>query len=316
MSRSSSRNTSKFSQLTIQQRFMRWCFRPRRLVIAAAVALGVLLWPQLRRKLPDVKSLPEYQVGIAQISISPPPRWIPENLVVEILHRVNMEMPMSLQNPKLSERIAAAFVTHPWIREVHRVTKSFPPRVHVDVTYRRPVAIVDGAGGYYAIDDAGCVLPGGDFRRSDVARYPIVENVSSVPQGGQGLPWGDPVVEGAAQLAALLTESDEASSSCWETWALKAIRAPSVLGAADEGLDFQYELTTAGGSSIIWGRAPASQHPGELSAARKLQRLSEYYEDFRDDGGFDTSPIAQVIDVRGWRGITLSDKGEVETISR
>ena len=253
---------------------------------------------------------------IAEISVTPPPRWIPENLVAEILHRVDLDLPMSLQNPNLSEQIAAAFVTHPWIRQVHRVTKSFPPRVHVDVTYRRPVAIVDGAGGYYAIDESGCVLPGSDFSRSDIARYPIIENVSSVPQGGQGGAWGDSVVTGAAQLAALLTKPEESGSSRWEIWDLKAIQAPSDAGSPDEGSGLQYLLRTAGGSIIIWGRSPETQHPGELSADRKLQRLSEYYEDFRDDGGFDNAPYARVIDVRGWRGITLSDKRDGDTMSR
>jgi len=305
MGRSPVTKKSASSKLTVQQRFVRWCFRPQRLALAAALAIGVLCWPQFRKRLPEVESRPEYRVSIEQITVTPPPRWVPEDLVADVLHRVHLDDAMSLQDPTLSERIAAAFVTHPWIMRVHRVTKSFPPRVHVEVTYRKPVAIVHGVGGYYPIDESGCVLPGNDFSRSDVERYPIVENISSVPQSGPGDSWGDPAVEGAAQLAALLVEPDESGSALWQTWGLKAIKAPSNVGLPDENPDLEYKIETTGGSTIIWGRSPTSQHPGELSVAKKLQRLSEYHRDFRDDGGFDNSPIPHVLDVRGWRGITL-----------
>ena len=315
MGRSPATKKSGSSKLTVQQRFVRWCFRPQRLAIAAALAIGVLFWPQFQKHLPDVESLPEYQVTIEQISVTPPPRWVPEDLVADVLRRVHLDDAMSLQDPTLSERIAAAFVTYPWIMRVHRVTKSFPPRVHVEVTYRKPVAIVRGIGGYYPIDESGCVLPGNDFSGSDIQRYPIVENITSVPQAGQGDSWGDPAVEGAAQLAALLIEPDESGNVLWDAWGLKAIKAPSLVGLPDENPVLEYRIETAGGSTIIWGRSPASQHPGELSVAKKLQRLSDYYRDFRDDGGFDNSPMAHVLDVRGWRGISLRSMRDSETMT-
>ncbi len=210
---------------------------------------------------------------------------------------------MSLQDPALSERIAAAFVTYPWIQKVHRVTKSFPAQVHVEVTYRRPVAIVRGAGGYYPIDVSGCVLPGNDFSPSDIDRYPIVEHISSVPDAGQGDPWGDPAVEGAARLAAVLMEPTDSGRTLWESWKLSAIIAPSVSALPDEHSDPEFRMRTAGGSTIIWGRAPGTEHPGELSVAKKLQRLTNYHDDYN---GFDDAPVAYVLDVREWRGIARS----------
>jgi hypothetical protein len=305
MSRSTTKKKATASRLTMSQRITRWCFRPQRLVIAAGLALGALFWPQLHRSLPDVESQQEYQVGIDQITVTPPPRWIPEDLVSEVLHRVELDETMSLQDPTLSERIAAAFVTHPWILQVHRVTKSFPARVHVEVTYRTPVAIVHGVGGgYYAIDESGCVLPGNDFPRSDIDRYPIIENISSVPQGRQGQAWGDPAVAGAAQLAALLNIADDSGQTLWDTWSLSAIEAPSIVGLSDEELDLEYTVRTKGGSTIIWGRSPTTEHPGELAVAKKLQRLNDYHSDFRNDGGFDDASVPYVLDVRPWRGIS------------
>ncbi len=304
MGHTSARKNSRSSQLTIQQRFVRWCFRPQRLLFAGALAVGILSWPQVKQSLSDVESLPEYQVGIEQISVTQPPHWVPEDLVAEVLHRVNLDHVMSLQDPTLSERIAAAFVTHPWIKQVHHVTKSFPAHIHVEVTFRKPVAIVYEVGGYYPIDASGCILPGNDFSHSDIDRYPIITNVSSVPVAGQGQSWGDPAVEGAARLAAFLIEPNESGRSLWEIWNLTAIKAPSTTGLPGEELDMEYQMETTGGSTIIWGRSPDTQHPGELSVAQKLQRLRDYHEDFQDDGGFDNSPVACVFDVRGWRGIT------------
>ena len=300
----SARKKSRPDQLTIQQRFIRWWFRPQRLLLTAASIVGILCWPLVQQNLSDVRSLPRYQVGIEQISVSRPPRWVPENLVADVLHRVGLYDTMSLQDPTLSERIAAAFVTHPWISQVHRVTKSFPARIHVEVTFRKPVAVVYGVGGYYPIDSSGCLLPGNDFSPSDIDRYPIITNVTGVPQGGQGQSWGNPAVEGAARLAALLIEPDKPERSLWETWNLKAIKAPVITGAPDEEENLEYQMVTEGGSTIIWGRSPDTQHPGELSIIQKLERLSDYHEDFQDDGGFDNSPVPCVFDVRGWRGIT------------
>ena len=218
---------------------------------------------------------------------------------------MKLDKTISLQDPTLSERIAAAFVTHPWILQVHRVTKSFPARVHVEVTYRTPAAIVHGVGGgFYAIDESGCVLPGNDFPRSDINRYPIIENISSVPQGRQGQAWGDPAVAGAAQLAALLNIADESGQTHWDNWGLSAIEAPSVVGLSNEELDLEYSIRTKGGSTIIWGRSPTTEHPGELSVAKKLQRLNDYHSDFRIDGGFDDASVPYILDVRPWRGIS------------
>lgn len=303
MGRISVRKKSRSGQLTIRQRFVRWCFRPQRLVIAAILAVGGVFWPQMQQSLPEIESRHEYQVGIEQISVTQPPRWVPEDLVAEVLHRVDLDHTMSLHDTTLNERVAAAFVTHPWIRQVHRVCKSYPARIHVEVTYRKPVAIVHGVG-YYPVDESGCVLPGNDFSPSDISRYPIIANISSVPQAGPGQSWGDPAVEGAARLAALLIEPGENGRSLWESWNLSAINAPSITGLPGEERDLEYQMETAGGSTIIWGRSPDTQHPGELSSDQKLQRLSDYHEDFREDGGFDNSPVPCVLDVRGWRGIS------------
>ncbi len=295
---------SKAAQLSIQQRLVRWCFRPRRLVPAAVLSLAALFWPQVQQQLPELESRPEYQVTVNEITVTPPPRWVPEDLVSDVLNRVRLDQPLSLQESTLSERIAAAFVTHPWIQKVHGVRKSFPARVHVDVTYRKPVAMVEGIDGFYPLDAESCVLPVNDLSLSDVRRYPVIENVSSVPQAGQGQPWGDPVVAEAAQLAEVLGQPmEESGRTRWETWGLVAIEAPSVVGLPGEVNDLQFQFRTAGGSKIIWGRGPGTLHPGEFTVAQKLERMAEYCQ---VHGSFDDAPEAYVFDLREWKGISRS----------
>jgi hypothetical protein len=56
-----------------------------------------------------------------------------------------------------------------------------------------------------------------------------------------------------------------------------------------------------GGSHIIWGHAPGTGHPGELSTKQKIGRLDEYVKRF---GGFDRPHGPYRIDIRHWRDIS------------
>ena len=292
-----------------------WCFRPKRLVAAAGLALGLMLWPQLSDRLPDLDHQPEYLVAIDEITITAPPDWIPQDLVHDVLDRADIEEPLSLLDASLNERVALAFYTHPWIADVRRVTKSFPPEIHVDVDYRRPVAIVHYDARYYPVDRTGYLLPGNDFRMADVDRYPLIEGIASSPQSGQGRPWDDPAVEGAAELAGVLLEESDDGRSLWTLLELQAIEvstardAPGTRDMPDGPDDPQYVLRTARGSRVLWGRAPTTRHPGELSVVKKVQRLVEYRE---DHVSLDDALVPYVIDIRGWNSIERMSLSEFE----
>ena len=280
--------------------FVRWFFRPKPLVITALIASAWVLLPLALRHLPRLEDRPEYQVGVEQISLNPPPRWIPPDLVTQVLDRAGFNGTESLLDDTLSERIAAAFYTHPWIENVRSVRKSFPARLNVEVVYREPVAMVKGVDGYYPIDRHGILLPPADFSIADIERYPVIERVSSVPVGNLGEPWGDPAVEGAAELAAVLNKQDTEQESWWKRLDVQSILVPRRVALSEAGDQLEYQLLTHGGSQILWGRAPGTNHPGELTVAQKLQRLSDYQRDF---GGFDDAHGPYEIDIRPWNGI-------------
>lgn len=277
-----------------------WFFRPRQLVITAAIAMTIVLIPVLARRMPKLTDRPEYRVGAEQVSISTPPQWIPPDLAKQVFVRAGLEENQSLLDSTLSERVAAAFYTHPWVQEVRSVRKSYPARIHVDVVYREPVAMVKGFDGYYPIDRNSILLPARDFSDADIERYPVIERVASVPMGKLGESWGDPAVSGAAELAAALNAKHDGKDSWWSELELSAILMPRRVALIEDADDLEFELRTKGGSEILWGRGPSSRHPGELAVAQKLQRLSEYQRDY---GGFDDAHGPYQIDIRPWQGI-------------
>lgn len=277
-----------------------WFFRPRQLMITAAVAMMVVMIPVVARRMPKLNDRSEYRIGAEQVSISTPPTWIPPDLAQQVFVRAGLEKNQSLLDATLSERIAAAFHTHPWVQEVRSVRKTYPARIHVDVVYREPVAMVKGVDGYYPIDRHGILLPARDFSDADIERYPVIERVASVPMGKLGESWGDPAVSGAAELAAMLNAKREGKDSWWSELELTAILMPRRVALIEDADELEYELRTKGGSEILWGRGPNSRHPGELAVAQKLQRLSDYQRDY---GGFDDAHGPYQIDIRPWQGI-------------
>ena len=279
----------------------RW--NPRTLLLLAGTAAAALIIPTAHRLLPDVSTRAEYIVSPAQITLSPPPHWIPADILQQTIDTAAKSGPLSLLDDSLTERIAAAFHTHPWVDRVLRVQKSWPTRVHVDLVWRRPVAMVACIDGFYPIDANGVLLPARDFAPADLDRYPVIENIASVPLGRVGEAWGDPVVEQAAALAAEFLNSNEPDTNWWQLFQLAAIVAPgrTTLNTSVDELEFQ--LRTSGGSTILWGRGPDSLHPGELSTERKLERLAEFTERF---GPIDDAHGAWQLDIRPWQGIRRS----------
>lgn len=230
------------------------------------------------------------------------PRWVPPDLVEQVFERAGFNESLSLIDETLTERIAAAFFTHPWVKDVHRVSKTFPAQVQVELVFREPVAMVKGIDGYYPIDGEGVLLPHADFSVADIDRYPTIERISSAPLGDTGESWGDPVVLGAAQLAELFNQKDAEGRTIWNSLGLKSIIAPSRVSLNDTD-DLEYRIQTAGGSQIAWGRSPATQHPGEVSVTLKLERMVEYHQMY---DGFDSSGLKWVIDVRPWKSTLRS----------
>jgi cell division septal protein FtsQ len=278
----------------VGNRLTRLLFRPRMLIcLATAVALTAAVPVGLKR-LPKLHERPEYRLQTANISINEPPRYVPSDLLQQVIELAELPDELSLLDDGLVARVASSFARHPWVAEVVEVKKAAPARLTVTLRYRCPIAMVKVQQGVYPVDVEGRLLPPADFSVAETARYPLILNVKSTPLGPAGQMWGDATVVAAARLADIL-QAD------WEQLKLAAIYAPRQTVASQSIADVQLELVTEGGSHILWGRAPGSNYPGELQPEKKIGRLKKYQADF---GSFDEPLGPYEIDIRHWQEIS------------
>ena len=251
--------------------------------------------------LPDAASArselrgPEYRLKTSAIQLLPVPEPpVPVGLVDQVRRQHKLPAELSLLDPKLCQTLSEAFSDHPWIARVISVQKTHPAAVIVRVEFRRPVAMIQVRGGRVPIDSTGTVLPSEDFGVADVAEYPTIRLIGSSSLTQQGGRFKEPGLPGAVQIAELLR-------SKWNSLGLEAIELPRKSDSADESGDIQFRIMTKVGSTILWGRAPGTDHPGELTAAQKIARLEKYLAEF---GGFDRPSGPYEIDIRHWQEIT------------
>jgi hypothetical protein len=264
------------------------------LLVVLAIAATVLMFlPKIRNSLPDLTERDEYRLNASRVKITRAPRYVPENLVAAVIEQSGLSDSATLLDEDLVGKVAAAFRKHPWVAEVISVRRIPPAQLQVEVTYRKPVGMVRVKQGMYPVDPSAILLPPTDFSVSDIKRFPKILNVQTSPEGPAGTNWGDVAVTGAARIA-------EALASRWQRFELVAILVPRQAAANTTINDLVYQLETAGGSRIVWGRAPRTNHPGELSTDRKIGRL-QYLSDL---GGFDRPLGPYEFDIRHWQEIT------------
>lgn len=251
------------------RRAMECVFRPRVLLPVALLCAGAVLSPIVGDMLPDLSERDEYRLQATEIRIPTPPRWIPENLLEQVIERADLPRELSVLDESLAEQIGQAFEHHPWVTRPVTVRVAVPAQVEVSFEYRRPVAMVEVTDGYYPVDDAGVLLPPGDFPPSELDRYPRIIGMRSTPLGGIGSTWGDARVIGAARIAVVLLPY-------WKDWKLESIEVPGRTEAQQRYEDLEYVVNTLGGSRIIWGRPPGHDHPLEITADQKIGKLKTY----------------------------------------
>jgi hypothetical protein len=273
---------------------LRQLYRPVTLATAAVVLLVAIILPQYLGRLPDLADRPEYLLDAADIEITQPPHWVPRHLLSQVIENADLPATLRLLDDSLVQEIAGAFQLSPWVEEVVSVTKSYPPKIVVVLKYREPVAMVEVKKGQQPIDRHGVLLPAQDFSVSESRTYPVISGVASTPQGPAGADWGDQVVHDAAVLAAEL-------SPAWKKLGLAAIVCPTSTENRSKFDESVFVLRSRGGSRIIWGHVPGTDHPGELSTKQKLGRLEDYVKRF---GSFDSPQGPYEIDIRHWRDIS------------
>jgi hypothetical protein len=285
--------------------FARWVLRPAVLLILVGGVSIYIAGPVAWSWLPDLGRRPEYQLRAEDIHFTEAPSWIPHTFLRDVIRQGGLAEELSLLDDGLVDQVAAAFQKDAWVDHVVSVRKDFARGLTATVVYRRPVAFVVTETDRYPIDHEAILLPPPSFPPG-TDELPVIRNAHSTPQGHAGAGWGDRIVEGAARLAEILGPS-------WKKLQLESIQIPDVFGTRSGPDETIYELRTVGGSHIVWGRAPGSDHPGELTVQQKIGRLEDYAA---RNGGFSDDHGPYEIDIRHWREITRQPLSELPDRTR
>ncbi len=229
------------------------------LVALVAVGLAWAAWSRLGDRVRGTADLVLHPEAIDVRGIAP---WVRADLKAEALRDASLDAGLPLDDPELVRRLARAFAMHPWVREVMTVTVRHPAAADVTLRCREPVAMVAVPGGLLAVDAEGVVLPSDDFTAESAADFPRITGIPSGPQGAVGFPWGDPLVEEAAAVAAVIGPD-------WKPLALAGCRPAATAADAPRA----WELFDDSGRTIRFGSAPGHERAGEPTAAVKLATL-------------------------------------------
>jgi hypothetical protein len=143
-------------------------------VVLAALAAGALLWSRIGDLVlwrDDAILRPEM---VELLGVAP---WVKSDIKTEALRTASLDGGAPIGDPELPNRLARAFDTHPWVKQVVSVKPRHPAAAVVEVLCREPVAMVSVKGGLLAVDAEGVVLPSGDFTPEAAAEYPRVTGI-------------------------------------------------------------------------------------------------------------------------------------------
>lgn len=224
-----------------------------------------------------------YALQVDNIELTPSPPWIHTDLKAQV-YRDNGLSQVSLLEPQATATIAHAFDSHVWIKSTNRVRKLSGGKVTVDVTYRRPAAMVfyepqlgapsSGAprGLCYPVDEEGVVLPGDEFASKQVHDYFMIYAPNAAP-AGKRMAFGDERIAAALSLCKLLEPQ----------------RVPLKLDCIyvePDSIDQQLggfnswvmHILTEEKREIVWGHAPGKETKDEPSVEEKLVSLRTWLQ--------------------------------------
>ena len=248
---------------------MRRTFISLFLVLAFFAGLSALGWYFVRDV---IRRQPEYQLHADNVVVSPAPDWVPKRFVEDVLQHSGLHQTGSLLDKTLSQKLTEAFAAYPWVESVDRVVPRYPSGADVKLSYRVPVALVEGPQrGIFLVDRNGVLLPPEFLLNATPEQRPkylVIQGIQSMPLGTVGASWGNPMVHTAAQLAEALSDSAEP---------LNLARIIPGIETLPSGTRIVCRLRTAGGTEIHWGAFV----PNDPKTETKIKKLWEFQEQFR-----------------------------------
>ena len=223
------------------------------------------------------------------VSVPEPNSYIRTDLVEEVYRSTRLGE-LSPLDRHATAKLASAFASHPWVKQVHTIRKLPGGKFDIDLDYRRPVAVFHLTGGerwlseieahltkqgyptdsglddlYFPLDGEGVMLPTDHMTLEDARQLIHIEVSEEFPTGNEGTPFGNRRVESAALLAKLLSAPAVAGRV--------GVKKIIVGGDPRANRVPQMELVTGDGTRLFWGSPPGMELPQERDARAKLLDL-------------------------------------------
>ncbi len=198
------------------------------------------------------------------------PAWIKSDISEAAIRDSRLDE-VQLDRPDAIERVAASLAVQPWVKAVHRITKS-ASGIHAELQYRRPVAIVEiGEDHLVPVDDEAVVLDGQEFSEKEVSRYWRVSMPRPLTNGlATGRLWDDLRVSDAVLIATAWQDIPDK---------LGLFRIVNRSYPTRDRLRLRdYELWTRSGTIVVWGNPPGYEIAGEASAPQKIEAIRKFIQ--------------------------------------
>jgi hypothetical protein len=160
-------------------------------LIAVGLVFGLVHLGRYARERLDERQ--HYTVAFADLRCESPPGMDRAKFLAEVQYLGGLPDHVNMLEPKLANRLQAAFSLHPWVEQVTGVNLRGADGPTVRLVIRTPVLVVAGR----VVDRFGVLLPAG----ASTDGLPVMPGNSPPPKGPAGTPWGDPAVEAAARTA-------------------------------------------------------------------------------------------------------------------
>ncbi len=172
-------------------------------LLALALAFGVLVgiaWFGSKAGT-EVAQQGRYTVAFADIETAAPPGRDRIDFLNEVRYLGDLPETVQSVDPKLSEKLKAAFRKHPWVLEAGDVTVTKQGAIRVALQFREPALAFKIAGEkeHRAVDRAGVLLP----KETATAKLPMFVNPVLPSNTSAGQTWPDPDVRRAVELVVL-----------------------------------------------------------------------------------------------------------------
>jgi len=188
------------------------------------------------------------------------PSWGGGELLEPVLARLESLGPVNLFDPRFESRIVGALTELPGVSSVDAIRRHWPRAYSVDVTFRRPVAVVVDEDRLVPVTASGIVLPPEPYRRAADGLMRIRGTGEPAPEAGAT--WdNERLRDGLATVLQLTGHLEELAPL--------RLYAVDVSGAADPSLGVT--LLSRDRLEVRWGRPRKTV--AENSVERKLTYL-------------------------------------------